>query len=343
MAAMDQKLRTLYLLDIMLERTDEEHLLNASELCRILEQEYGISTDRRTIYSEMEILEKYGLEIIQKKGTRPGYFVGSRRYEMPELRLLVDAVQSSRFITEQKSRDLIRKLEKFCSRWQASSLQHEVFIVNRPKAENETIYYGVDTIHKAIASDREIAFQYGEWTEKKQFRLRKEGAYYAVSPWALTWNNENYYLVAYDSEAGIIKHYRVDRMKDVSVLESGRRGAEDFRDFDLAELSKKTFGMFGGRDEEITFYCSNAMAGVMLDRFGRDIRLIPADEDHFRTRAVVSVSPQFFGWITGLGKGIQIEEPQQIREEYREYLKEILAGYEMQDNRIEKQNFINDL
>lgn len=331
MAAMDQKLRTLYLMDIMLERTDEEHILNASDLCRILEQEYSISTDRRTIYSEMEILSKYGLDIVQRKGKNPGYFVASREFELPELRLLVDAVQSSKFITEQKSRDLIHKLEKLCSKSQASDLQHEVFIVNRPKAENETIYYNVDTIHKAIADNREISFKYAEWTTKKQFRLKKDGALYVVSPWALTWDDENYYLVAYDADAGKIKHYRVDKMQNTDILESERKGGESFRDFDLAEFAKKTFGMYGGRDEEVTFVCENYMAGVMLDRFGRDIWLIPVDENHFRTRVTVSVSPQFFGWVTGIGKGIRIEGPEEVRTEYLEYVKGVMENYQAEE------------
>lgn len=328
MAVMDQKLRTLYLMDIMLQRTDEEHFLNASELCRILEQEYGISTDRRTIYTEMEILGKYGLDIVQRKGKNAGYFVGSREYEMPELRLLVDAVQSSKFITEQKSRDLIHKLEKLCSRSQATALQHEVFIVNRLKAENETIYYNVDTIHNAIAANKEISFQYAEWTTKKQFRLKKDGAKYVVSPWALTWDDENYYLVAYDAAAEKIKHYRVDKMQSTGVLESERKGAESFHDFDLAEFSKKTFGMYGGRDEEVSFLCENYMAGVMLDRFGHDIWIIPVDDQHFKTRALVSVSPQFFGWVTGLGQGIRIEGPERVKQEYLEFICAITKNYE---------------
>lgn len=328
MAAMDQKLRTLYLLDILLERTDEAHILNASDLCRILDQEYGISTDRRTIYSEIEILTKYGLDLVQKKGKNPGYFVASRKFELPELRLLVDAVQSSKFITEQKSRELILKLEKLCSKSEAYQLQQEVFIINRPKAENETIYYNVDTIHNAITANKEISFKYAEWTVKKEFRLKKNGALYKVSPWALTWDDENYYLVAYDAEAGKIKHYRVDKMQSTDILESDRQGAEDFQGFDLAAFSKKTFGMYGGSDEEVVFVCENFLAGVMLDRFGHDIWLVPVDETHFRTRVLVSVSPQFFGWVTGIGSGIRIEGPGNVRDEYQKYLKTILEQYE---------------
>lgn len=327
MAAMDQKLRTLYLMDIMLERTDDEHLLNASELCGILEKEYGISSDRRTIYSEMEILKKYGLDVLQKKGKNPGYYIGSRAFELPELKLMVDAVQSSRFITEQKSRDLIRKLEKLCCRSEAAILQKQVFIVNRPKAENETIFYNVDCIHNAIYVNKEITFKYSEWNRKKELIPRRNGAMYVASPWALTWDDDNYYLVAYDDAAKQIKHYRVDKMQKTKILESDRKGEESFRDFDLAAFAKKTFGMYGGRDEEVSLICDNKLAGVVIDRFGHDVWLIPKGENHFRTRVVVSVSPQFFGWVTGIGAGMIIEGPERVKEEYKQYLKGILEHY----------------
>ena len=160
MASFDQKLRTLYLMEIMLKRTDDEHMLNASELCTILDQEYGISTDRRTIYTEMEILDKFGLDIQQKKGKCPGYYIGVREFELPELKLLVDAVQSSKFITEKKSKELIQKLEKLCCKSDADMLSKYVFIVNRPKTENETVYYNVDYIHRVPVS---VSTQFFGW------------------------------------------------------------------------------------------------------------------------------------------------------------------------------------
>ena len=327
MAALDQKLRTLYLMDIMLERTDDTHMLNASQLCEILEQEYSISTDRRTIYAEMEILSRYGLDVQQKKGKNPGYYIGAREFELPELKLLVDAVQSSKFITESKSRELIKKLEKLCCRTDAAILSKQVFIVNRLKAENETIYYNVDYVHNAIYENREISFQYAEWTMQKKFHLRKDGARYIVSPWALTWDDENYYLVAYDDAVGQIRHYRVDKMQRTQILETERKGEETFRDFDLAEFAKKTFGMYGGHDETVTLVCEKHLAGIMIDRFGHDVWLVPVDGEHFRIRVLVSVSPQFFGWLTGIGAGARIEGPKSVREEYRKYLQEVLGNY----------------
>ncbi len=327
MASMDQKLRILYLMDIMLQRTDDRHLLNASQLCSILEKEYSISSDRRTIYSDMEVLASYGLDIQQKKGKNPGYYIGARDFELPELKLLVDAVQSSRFITEHKSRELINKLEKLCCKSDADILSKHVFIVNRPKTENETIYYNVDDIHTAIYENREITFQYGEWTMQKKLRMKKDGAMYVVSPWALTWDDENYYLVAYDDLSGKIKHYRVDKMLHMSVLETERKGKESFENFDLAAFAKKTFGMYGGVDTEVTLFCDSRLAGVVIDRFGNDVWMIPVDQEHFRARMPVSVSPQFFGWVTGIGPGMKIEGPESVKQDYQKYLREIMENY----------------
>ena len=327
MASFDQKLRTLYLMEILLERTNDEHMLNATELCTILDQEYGISTDRRTIYTEMEILEKFGLDIQQKKGKNSGYYIGARDFELPELKLLVDAVQSSKFITEKKSKELIQKLEKLCCKTDAAILSKYVFIVNRPKTENETVYYNVDYIHNAIYENKEISFQYAEWTTKKEFKLKKEGAFYVVIPWALTWDDENYYLVAYDEVAGIIKHYRVDKMQRTKILKTDRKGEESFKNFDLASYAKKTFGMYGGIDAEVTLECKNELAGVVIDRFGHDVWLIPQGEDYFKIKVLVSVSPQFFGWITGIGPGMKIIGPKDVKNQYKEYLLNVLENY----------------
>lgn len=294
MASFDQKLRTLRLMEILMERTDDTHMLNASELCTILDQEYGISTDRRTIYTEMEILDKFGLDIHQKKGKNPGYYIGARDFELPELKLLVDAVQSSKFITEKKSKELITKLEKLCCRTDAAMLSKYVFIVNRSKTENETVYYNVDYIHTAIYENKEI---------------------------------ENYYLVAYDAEPGIIKHYRVDKMQNTEILETDRKGEDSFQNFDLAAFAKKTFGMYGGVDAEVTLECKNELSGVVIDRFGYDVWLITQGEDHFKTRVLVSVSPQFFGWVTGIGSGIKITGPDNVKAEYKAYLQNVLENY----------------
>ena len=273
------------------------------------------------------ILDKFGLDIQQKKGKCPGYYIGARDFELPELKLLVDAVQSSKFITEKKSKELIQKLEKLCCKTDAEMLSRYVFIVNRPKTENETVYYNVDYIHTAIYENKQIKFHYAEWTVKKELKFKKNGAFYVVSPWALTWDDENYYLVAYDATAGIIKHYRVDKMRDTEIIEADRKGEESFKNFDLAAFAKKTFGMYGGVDAEVTLECRNELAGVVIDRFGHGVWMCPHGEDHFRARVSVAVSSQFFGWITGIGFGMRIVGPEDVRQQYKEYLQSVIQNY----------------
>ena len=206
-------------------------------------------------------------------------------------------------------------------------LSRYVFIVNRPKTENETVYYNVDYIHTAIYENKQIKFHYAEWTVKKELKFKKNGAFYVVSPWALTWDDENYYLVAYDAAAGIIKHYRVDKMRDSEIMEADRKGEASFKNFDLAAFAKKTFGMYGGVDAEVTLECRNELAGVVIDRFGHDVWMCPHGEDHVRARVPVAVSSQFFGWITGIGSGMRIVGPEDVRQQYKEYLQNVIQNY----------------
>ena len=328
MAVNDQKLRTLYLMQILLEETDEDHIMNASQLIRQLKIRYDMDADRRTIYSDIEVLGRFGVSINQLKGKTPGYYVDSRDFELAELKLLVDAVQSSKFITEKKTRVLIQKLETLCSRSQAEQLSREVLLSNRPKTKNETIYYNVDYIHTAMFMNHQITFQYAEWTTKVELRPKKNGAFYVVSPWRLTWDNENYYLIAYDEEAGKIKHYRVDKMQKMQILDKERAGKEAFEETNLTAFGKKTFGMFGGKDKEVTLLCSNELAGVVIDRFGQDIWMLPEGEEHFKAKVMVTISPQFFGWVTGIGNKMKITAPQDVQEEYRAYISNIMNLYE---------------
>lgn len=322
-----EKLKILYLMKILLEETDKEHILNAIELCDILERRYGITCSRKTIYGDIEHLKEFGIRVEQVKGKNQGYYIEERDFELPELKLLVDAVQSSNFITNQKSEKLIHKLEKLTSRENARLLQRQVYIYNRAKSENETIFHNVDLIHKAIQENRQIEFQYAEWTPKKVLRLKREGAVYHASPWSLTWNDENYYLVAADVKGSTIRHYRVDKMQDIKVTEEKRTGREQFEGFDLAEFSKKTFGMYSGEDMKVTLLCENHLAGVIFDRFGKDPFIIPSGERKFKASVLVSVSPQFFGWVAGMGQGMEILGPEQVRREYKEYLEDILLKY----------------
>lgn len=323
----DDKMKLLYLMRLLQEETDPAHPLNASQLGEMMQARYGCSSERKTIYSDISHLQAYGLRIGQVKGRRFGYYLESQGFDLPELKLLVDAVQSSKFITKEKTGDLIRKLEQLTSHEYAKQLQRQVFIFNRIKADNDAIYANVDAIHSAIHANRKICFQYCEWTPDMTLVKRRNGEDYTVSPWALTWNDENYYLVGYENHGGEgrIRHYRVDKMQDIRVMEEGRDGKDEFSGFDLAAFSRKTFGMFGGEDRSLTLEGENRLAGVVIDRFGKDIMMHrKRGEERFRAHVEVTVSPQFFGWLAGIGKGIWIASPKDVREQYKAYLQEII-------------------
>ncbi|MCI9423807.1 MAG: WYL domain-containing transcriptional regulator [Dorea sp.] len=326
MAVSQVKLRTLYIMKMLLEKTDEKYTMSAADIDKAL-GDYGMSADRKTVYNDIETLREFGMDVLQTKGSNSGYYIGSRKFELPELKLLVDAVQASKFISRKKSEELIRKLESLASEHDARQLQRNVFIYNRPKTGNETIYYNVDKIHTAILENRQIQYQYAEWTVKKELIPKKNGAVYTVSPWSLTWDDANYYLIAYDEASDCMKHYRVDKMQRTRVIRQERVGKERFQDFDLVEFSKKTFSMYGGHDEEVTLQCGNELIGVILDRFGTDVMIVPADEGQFRVRVLVAVSPQFFGWVTGIGVRLRIAGPERVQKEYKEYLEGIMEGY----------------
>ena len=304
-----QKLKLLCLAKILTEQTDEEHGLTMQELIANL-ADYGIAADRKTIYQDLEELQNFGMDIVGSKyGTRYSYRLVSREFELAELKLLVDLVQSSKFITERKSRELIKKLESLVSRHDARKLQRQVFIAGRIKTMNESIYYSVDKLHAAISDNVQVRFQYTQWNVRKEAELRHGGAWYCLSPWALLWDNEYYYLVAYDGGSGIIKHFRVDKMQRITLTALPREGRAAFEAVDLAKYSNGLFGMFGGDRFPVTLECENAMAGAIIDRFGKDVALIPVDDGHFQVSLSVSPSMQFFGWIVGLGPGVRIIGP----------------------------------
>ena len=307
MQAGNQKLKILYLMKILLEETDDTHSITMSEILSKLST-YGVKAERKSIYDDIDCLKNYGLDIImEKEGKTYSYRIASRQFELAELKLLVDSVQSSKFITEKKSRQLIKKIEGLASRHEASKLQRQVYTMERVKAENESIYYNVDQIHDAIASNVQITFQYFNWDANKQKVLRKGSALYKVSPWALSWDDENYYLVAFDSAENKIKHYRVDKMLQIQATAEKREGTNSF---DIGAYAKKMFGMFGGEEETVRILCKNELAGVMIDRFGKDVAMVKVDDAHFYVNVKVAVSSHFLGWIMALGDGAKIVGPE---------------------------------
>lgn len=325
----NQKLKLLYLLKILTEKTDENHCMPAQELISELAH-YDISAERKSIYDDLECLTQYGYDIVNNKARNGGgYYLASRDFELPELKLLVDAVQASRFITQKKSRELISKIEKLAGPFEGKHLQRQVFVAGRIKTENESIYYNVDQIHNAIRDNAPVTFTYLEWNIQKVMEPRKSGKQYEVSPFALTWQDENYYLIAFDDKEEKIKHFRVDKMSHIQELEQEKRkGIEIFQKFDIAEYTNRTFGMFGGAAETVTLCLPAGMIGIILDRFGKetDIRVLEGEKVSVRVKA--SLSGQFYGWLTGLGEKVSILSPQYVKEEYTAFLKKIMNNYE---------------
>ncbi len=322
-----QKLKLLYLMKIFMEETDDGHGLSRQALIEKLGA-YGVSADRKTLYSDFEELRAFGIDIItEHTGNDWTYHIGEREFELAELKLLVDSVQSAKFITERKSRALIKKLESLVSRHEAKQLHRQVLISGRVKTMNESIYYNVDKIHTAINADSRIKFQYFQWNVRKEMVLRHNGAWYDVSPWALVWDNENYYMVGYDSASRQLKHYRVDKMLKISPTDQNRLGREAFSSIDVPGYSRQLFGMYAGEETRVCLEAADHMAGVLIDRFGREVRIIPGRNGTFTAYVDVAVSPQFLGWIFSLGRDIRITGPGHVVEMMREEGRRLMTQY----------------
>lgn len=292
--------------------------------------EYDITADRKSLYNDLRDLEILGIEVEgEQDGNRYCYHVVNRPFELPELKLLVDAIQSSKFITEKKSNSLIKKLETMVSEYDAQKLQRQVYVSGRIKAMNESIYYTVDAIHNAISENKKIRFQYFQWNVKKKPQLRHGGAWYHISPWGLSWDDENYYLVGFDSEAGLIKHFRVDKMLRIALSNETREGREHFKKLDMADYARKSFGMFGGEEETVKLQVSNGLAGVIIDRFGKDVMMIPVDEDHFNVSVDVRVSRQFLGWVFSLGESVRILGPEAVVDQMKAEAQRLIGQYDI--------------
>lgn len=318
-----QKLKLLYIIRMLEENTDEQHPMSTSEIIDRLAAN-DIHSERKSIYDDIEKLRDFGYDILSVSSRQGGgYYLAGREFELPELKLLVDAVQSSRFITTRKSRELIKKLERKAGKYDAGKLQRQVYVAGRIKTENESIYYSIDSIHRAIQENRQICFTYMDWNLKKQLIPRENGKK-RVSPWALIWQDENYYLAAFDSEDKIIKHYRVDKMGKVELSCEKREGVEQFSAIDITSYTNQTFGMYGGREEIVTLQLPNRLIGVVIDRFGKEVDIRPMEEDCFRVRVRVALSGQFYGWLTGIGKEVEIISPSAVKESYQKWLLTIL-------------------
>lgn len=320
----NQKLKLPYLMKIMLEQTDEEHPITVPQIIEELAK-YDISAERKSVYSDLEALSLFGLDIVSQRGKTHGYFVASRDFELPELKLLVDSVQSSKFITHKKSMSLISKIEKLTSRGNARKLHRQVFVTNRVKTLNEQIYYNVDKIQEAIISGKQISFLYFDINPKKQKVYRKDGGLYRESPVSLTWDDENYYMITYKERYKSFTHFRVDKMDKIQICD------EDIiyppNEFDLAAYTKTVFSMFGGEETEVTVKFKNNLAGAVFDRLGTNIPIIQSDDEHFVCRIKVAVSPHFLSWIISFGNRAEIISPNEVVDQIKALLDSVRQNY----------------
>ena len=310
-----------------MEKTDESHALTLAEITTLLNG-YEVTADRKTLYLDFEELKHYGLDIISEQRSKTVvYYLASRDFELAELKLLVDSVQSSKFITEKKSNSLIKKLESLVSEHESKQLHRQVITSGRVKTMNESILINVDSIHSAINNNRQISFQYFQWTPDKQRELRHDGQQYTISPWHLVWDNDNYYMIGYDSDSEMIKHFRVDKMLRISSGNEKREGLKKMKEFNIATYSRTLFGMLGGESTRVTLQCHNSMAGVIIDRFGKDTVMLRHDDEHFIAYVEVVPSDQFLGWIIGLSSYVQIMEPSSVVKRIKDLLSKQMELY----------------
>ena len=320
----NQKLKIFHILDYLEKNSHQDHPVRAAELLSMLERQHNIVCDRKTVYSDIAALQDYGVDIVSIPGKNGGYYIASRNFELPELKLLISAVQSSKYLTEKKSRELIEKLCTECSVYDAQLMRRDVLVSGRVKSMNETIYYNVDTIQEAIGENRQITFRYFDWGIDGKRRYRTK--HYQASPYGLCQDNENCYLLAHSPRYGVTS-YRVDRMSDIQVSEESRTPCPELTGKALTEHANRLFQMFAGDATTVKLRFHRDLTNVVMDRFGRDTMLIPDGEDYFVFTVKVAVSPMFLSWVIGFGQKAKILHPQSVIDECRELCRQAMEQY----------------
>ncbi len=322
----NQKLRIVYLMDYLRRQTDENHPATVKKIIDYLAS-LNISSERKTIYDDIEQLGLYGEDIVLNRGKNGGYYCASHEFDLSEIKLLVDSVQSSKFIPEKKSLKLIAKLEGLTNIYEGSQLQRQVFVTNRVKSMRESVFNNVDYIASAMNNDKAISYKYFTYDLKKAQVYRNNGNPYLVSPFALIWDDENYYLLAYDHGAGVMKHFRVDKMDRITITENAREGKDEFAKIDMSQYNVKIFGMFSGREETVKLRFRDTLVGVIIDRFGKNTAIVPDGDGYFTISVKAQISPQFYAWVFGFANECEILSPEYVREEYNKKIKETAKLY----------------
>ena len=320
----NQKLKIFYILDHLQRNSHQDHPVRAAELISMLERQHNISCDRKTVYSDIAALQDYGVDIVSVPGKNGGYYIASRNFELPELKLLIDAVQSSRFLTEKKSRELIEKLCNQCNEHDARLMRRDVLVSGRVKSMNETIYYNVDSIQESISQNRQITFRYFDWAIDGSRKYRDRD--YTASPYGLCQDNENCYLLAHSPRHGVTS-YRVDRMAEINILNEPRIPCPELSGKALTEHANRLFQMYSGDASDVKLRFHRSLVNVVIDRFGRDTILIPDGEEHFVFTVKVAVSPMFLSWVIGFGAKAKILYPQSVIDQCKDMCREALEQY----------------
>lgn len=318
----NNKSRILYILKLLEEYTDELHPMSITDIAEYLDKQ-EIKAHRRTIMTDIESLKEFGIDIITIKSTQNKYFIGNRNFELPEVKLLIDAVESSKLITQKKSNELIRKLTALASRNQANELNRHIYVDDRVKPENEEVYYTVDSIHTAINSSKQIEFKYYQYTGRKEKIFKNDGYVYSLSPYALIWSEDHYYIIGYSKKHGKISKFRVDRMAQTKIIavDSTPRPVN----FDVAEYAKSVFEMFDGETRTVELKCTNNLMDVIVDRFGESVNTIELGSNCFKAIVDISISPTFYGWVFGFGNKMSILAPIDVKNEYMAMAKGIVG------------------
>ena len=320
-----QKLKLLYVMNILLNETDEEHPLNANDIIKRL-KELGVEAERKSIYADISTLLEYGLDIVKSEDYKGGYYIADKSFELAELKMLVDAISSSRFISEKKAKSLVDRIAALGNVYDAQELSRQVVVPNRNQGRGEKTFYAIDTIYRCIDDNHKMSFKYFKWNARKEKEYKYDGEKITVSPACLMWFDENYYLVAYSDKRESIRYYRVDKMEDVSELDDAREGIADIDRKKIAAIARNSFGMYQGETRNVSIVCDSAIVGVFIDRFGYDIE-ITEKGSKAKVRIELEVGPQFFGWLSGLGAQAYIEGPKDVKDEYVGFVKDILKNY----------------
>lgn len=320
----NRRSRILYIYKMLLEETDDQHPLTIPQIVSKLHS-LGIEAERRTVYEDIEALRTFGLDIIYQKEKNHNYYIGARSFELAELKLLADAVQSSRFITPKKSEQLIKKLQSLTSQEQAKELSRQIYITNRVKSPNEQIFYNVDALHKAIDAGKQITFQYMEYGFDKKLHPRRDGELYHASPYLLSWDDENYYLIAWHDRYESLSHFRVDKMANIAITTDDCRPLT--HPLDAAEYARRTFGMFPGEPVKVEIWFDAGLIGVVIDRFGADVFISSSDEIGFTVSIDATISPAFLAWLIQFGDKAKILSPESIKDDLMKLLDKIMCLY----------------